>query len=332
MRIGMLPSFLVNSLPSGQQISHCISGAIDSVADLARDRKLNGPDQSVTLEQLPEIGKIWKRRPPKRALPQPMADSSTQRTLDRDHAHGLAGQNGLGQHRNAVRGDVTLVALGKEHAEAQPVFDHHLLFTAHHALEQSPAPAGRARAGRNDDAALRIFPAKPLDGIDQCGIVELPVTRRSTDRNQSTRVPEFAEPLDLVAPGLSRLRRVSDRKRQFDQVASRSRILRRGDLQIEIKDPDPRIADMDQLRLPTALRSDVPRDPNARITGNDDQIGPGRANEAAGLARNNQEAPPIEKRNSPQRVIAHLLDHKRKAERIGKRQQLIVVADPIVEH
>ena len=260
-----------------------------------------------------------------------MADSSPQRALDRDHPHRLARQYGLGQHRNAVRSHVELVAPGKEHAEAYAIFNHHFLFAVQQSLEQSPGPVGCARAGRNDDAPLGILPSQRLDGIDQRSVVQLPVTRRSPNRDQSTRTPEFAEPVDLVASGLDRLRRVSDRKRQFDQIIRSSRILRRCDLEIEIVDADPRITDMDQLRVPFALRSYVSCDRNAPVTGNDHQIGPGRSNEAACLAGDCKQTLLIEKRNSPQRIVAHLLERKWNAERVGKRQQLIVVTDAIVE-
>ena len=221
--------------------------------------------------------------------------------------------------------------MGKEHAEAHPIVDDHFLLAAHHSLEQSAGPVGRACAVRNDDAALGLFPSKHLDRLDQRVVIELPVTRRPSNRDHAARMLELGDPIELFARGRRRLGRVADRKRQLDQIAGSSPVLRGGDLEIEIRDAGTRVPDMDQLRTPTALPPYVARDPDATVTGNDHQVGPGRPNEAPSLAGDDGQALAIEKGNSAQRIVAHLQNGKWKAERLGKRQQLVVVAHPIVE-
>jgi hypothetical protein len=59
----------VNGFPRCQQLSHRTGSAIDSVADLACDRKLHGSNQTAIVQQLPEILEIGKTRVPERPFP-----------------------------------------------------------------------------------------------------------------------------------------------------------------------------------------------------------------------------------------------------------------------
>src|SRR5438270_9234233 len=123
MRSGAFSLSVVNSVPRREQGSHRMCSALDSVADLAGDRKLHGADQPVSPEKVPEVREIGQAPPSEWPLEEPLSDQPPERSFDRDDSDWPAGQYRLGNHRDAVGGDVNFIGFFQEHREAGEILN-----------------------------------------------------------------------------------------------------------------------------------------------------------------------------------------------------------------
>ena len=125
--------------------------------------------------------------------------------------------------------------------------------------------------------------------------------------------------------------RIADGKVKFDQVVRNSaRVLRRRNLEIEVFQSASRIANVDEFRSAECLVSNVSRDRHAAITDAQHEIRPWRPDQLAGLLRENCEA--VAQRGDPAKPIkGEGFGLEREAERFREREQLVVVAGPIVQ-
>ncbi len=324
-RSGALSLFFVNPVPRSHQRSHRFGSALDSVANFGRDRKLHRPHEIAPAKHAPEIGKVRQRCPAGRALPHRLAEKPAQRAFDRDHPDRMATENRLGEHRDAVRGHVDLVALAKEHGEAREFVDHDFALAGEQAIEQAAGRGGGARADGCDQGPARRLAPKRGDRLAERRMVELPVARRAADRDQPPRCRVLVQPAPLGDGRLSRLGGIADREGQLQQVRLRlAGILRSRDLQVEIVELRSRVADVHEPRAAAGLLPDVPRHGDAAITDPDHQVGPGRRDQRSARGCNRGQ-PATEPRQPPQLVVTDLPGFPGIAERFGEGDELVVV-------
>ena len=96
---------------------------------------------------------IGKRPSAERQFEQPFSNQAPEGAFDRDHAHGLAAKDGLGEHRNAVGRDVDFVAVAQQRAEPGECIDESILLSGHERLKQVAGAWPGPGAGCHDQAS-----------------------------------------------------------------------------------------------------------------------------------------------------------------------------------
>lgn len=301
--------------------------AFDCVANFRCNRKLDRPDQVAVLQQPPEIAEIRQRCPAGGALQQEMADPSAKRPSDRDHPDRMAGEDGFGEHGHAVGGHVDFVALTEQHGEAWIILHQRIRAAGHQALEEPACLRPRARTDRDHEATGRRLALQGHDCLAKCVMIELPMARRAADGDEAPRARMLSQPLLLCRVRRRGLSGIADRKGELNQVADRvAGILRRRDLKVEIVKRSPGIADVNQLRPSAAALADIACDRDTAVAASDNQVWPGRSDERTRAAGNRGQPAP-QPRNASELVEGDLFGFERIAERLGEREQLVVVAD-----
>ncbi len=275
---------------------------------------------------MPEIAKIGECPASEGPLPQRISDPAAKRALDRDDSRRLTGQDRFRDHRHAVSRHVDFVALSKQCSETRKIFDNRLVIAGDERLEKLPGFLGSSGAGRDNDTAILLLGTKRLDRILERAVVELPMARRSSNSDEPSRARIIAQPLLFLFGQADALCRIADREKQLEPVRRRSaRILRSCDLQIEVLELFPRIADVDELREAAALLANITSDGNAAVANANHNVGPGRLDQRAGFAGHNRKAG-AQKGNAAQLIVADALRLAREAKGFAEGEQLVIVS------